>query len=66
MIEVDKIHFQSKDHKIMFIHKLVGGRTEFSSEDFQGNILATEINPTILFTDWARSEIEKLLDPRKI
>ncbi len=45
----------------MFRHRQIGGRTEYTMEDYQGKVLKTIINPEIGFEIWMIRETEKLL-----
>ena len=45
----------------MFRHRQVGGRTEYTMEDYQGNVLTELSNPVIGFEIWTIRQIESLL-----
>lgn len=62
MKEIDRIHFQSREHKVMFRHLIEGGTVEYTMEDYEGKVLASLLNPKISFEVWTIRQTEKLLD----
>lgn len=60
MKDINTIHFQSREFKVMFRHRQIGGRTEYTMEDYEGNVILTKINPAMNFEIWVHREAGKL------
>ncbi len=61
MKDIDRIHFTSRDHKVMFRHRQVGGRITYSMEDYQGKVLTEVLEPQVGFEIWTIRQVEELL-----
>jgi len=61
MQEIDKIHFQSRDHKVLFRKLLDKGTYTYTMEDYNGNVIKESFEPEINFNIWTIRQVESLL-----